>query len=51
MTKWIGKAALTVRPPRRVVRADPFHVGRAGSRSPFDALRYDELQQVRSSAV
>ena len=36
MTKWIGKASLTVRPPRRVVRADRFHVGRASLCSPFD---------------
>src|SRR6476660_4685291 len=36
MTKWIGEASLTVRTPRRVVRADRFHVRRAGLCSPFD---------------
>ena len=44
MTKWIGEASLTVRPPRRVVRADRFHVGRASLCSPFDEVigRIDE---------
>ena len=36
MTKWIGKASLTVRPPRRVVHADRFHVGCASLCGPFD---------------
>ena len=36
MTKRIGKTSLTVRPPRRVVGTDRFHVGGASSRSPFD---------------
>ena len=35
MTKWIGKASLTMRPPWRIVFSCGFHVGRASSCSPF----------------
>jgi len=44
MTKWIGKASLTMRPPWRVVLAYRFHVGRASLCSPFDEVigRIDE---------
>jgi hypothetical protein len=35
MTKWIGKASLTMQPPRRIVLSYRFHIGRASLCSPF----------------
>jgi hypothetical protein len=35
MTKWIGKASLTMQPPRRIVLSCRFHIGRASLCSPF----------------
>jgi hypothetical protein len=44
MTKWIGKASLTMQPPRRIVLSYRFHIGRASSCSPlYDVIgRIDE---------
>ena len=35
MTKWIGKASLTMRSPRRIVLSYRFHIGRTSVCSPF----------------
>src|ERR1035438_10172247 len=35
MTKWIGKASLTMRSPRRIVLSYRFHIGRTSLCSPF----------------
>ena len=35
MTKWIGKASLTMQPPRRIVLSYRFHIGRASLSIPF----------------
>jgi hypothetical protein len=44
MSERIGKASLTMHPPRRVVIGKPFHVGRPSLSSPFDEYvgRIDE---------